>query len=198
MIFLLPIIAGAAATAISAGEVALGVTAAVGVGAAVKGTLEAKHTNDIIGFSEEKFEAECSKLKNEKKMTEKKFDEFNGIKKRINPGILNESMQTITSYGTTNLLRAEQFAENVDLMCETIEDKILDYKLLRKQIGEGIRLFNYLSEKLSYCLLQLNEEHSIENLHPDKNEHRNFDQIVMFATALKNVLETNRLATEDL
>ena len=33
MFFLLPIIAGAAATDISAGEVALGVTAAVGVGA---------------------------------------------------------------------------------------------------------------------------------------------------------------------
>ena len=198
MFFLLPIIAGAAATAISAGEVALGVTAAVGVGAAVKGSLEAKQTNDIIEFSEEKFEAECSKLKNEEKLTEKKFDEFNGIKKRIKSGILNESMQTITSYGMSNLLRAEQFAENVDLMCETIEDKILDYKILRKQIGDGIRLFNYLSEKLSYCQLQLNEEHSIENLHPDKNEHRNFDQIVMFATALKNVLETNRLATEDL
>ena len=198
MFFLLPIIAGAAATAISAGEVALGVTAAVGVGAAVKGAIDAKQTNDIIGFSEEKFEAECSKLKNEARLTEKKYDEFNGIKKRINSGILNESMQAITSYGTNNLLRAEQFAENVDLMSETIEVKILDYKLLRKQIGEGIRLFNYLSEKLSYCLLQLNEEHSIENLHPDKNEHRNFDQIVMFATALKNVLETNRLATEDL
>ena len=107
-------------------------------------------------------------------------------------------MQAITSYGTNNLLRAEQFAENVDLMCETIEDKILDYKILRKQIEEGISLFNYLSEKLSYCLLQLNGEHSIENLHSDKNEHRNFDQIVMFATALKNVLETNSFTTEDL
>lgn len=107
-------------------------------------------------------------------------------------------MQAITSYGTNNLLRAEQFAENVDLMCETIEDKILDYKILRKQIEEGISLFNYLSEKLSYCLLQLNGEHSIENLHPDKNEHRNFDQIVMFATALKNVLETNSFTTENL
>lgn len=198
MFFLLPIIAGAAATAISAGEVALGVTAAVGVGAAVKGAIDAKQTNDIIGFSEEKFEAECSKLKNEARLTEKKYDEFNGIKKRINSGILNESMQAITSYGTNNLLRAEQFAENVDLMCETIEDKILDYKILRKQIEEGIRLFNYLSEKLSYCLFQLNREHSIENLHPDKNEHRNFDQIVMFATALKNVLETNSFTTEDL
>ena len=198
MFFLLPIIAGAAATAISAGEVALGVTAAVGVGAAVKGAIDAKQTNDIIGFSEEKFEAECSKLKNEARLAEKKFDEFNGIKKRINSGILNESMQAITSYGTNNLLRAEQFAENVDLMCETIEDKILDYKILRKQIEEGISLFNYLSEKLSYCLLQLNGEHSIENLHSDKNEHRNFDQIVMFATALKNVLETNSFTTEDL
>ena len=198
MFFLLPIIAGAAATAISAGEVALGVTAAVGVGSAVKGVIDAKQTNDIIGFSEEKFEAECSKLKNEARLSEKKFDEFNGIKKRINAGILNESMQAITSYGTNNLLRAEQFAENVDLMCETIEDKILDYKILRKQIEEGISLFNYLSEKLSYCLLQLNGEHSIENLHPDKNEHRNFDQIVMFATALKNVLETNSFTTEDL
>lgn len=198
MFFLLPIIAGAAATAISAGEVALGVTAAVGVGAAVKGAIDAKQTNDIIGFSEEKFEAECSKLKNEARLAEKKYDEFNGIKKRINSGILNESMQAITSYGTNNLLRAEQFAENVDLMCETIEDKILDYKILRKQIEEGISLFNYLSEKLSYCLLQLNGEHSIENLHPDKNEHRNFDQIVMFATALKNVLETNSFTTEDL
>lgn len=198
MFFLLPIIAGAAATAISAGEVALGVTAAVGVGAAVKGAIDAKQTNDIIGFSEEKFEAECSKLKNEARLTEKKYDKFNGIKKRINSGILNESMQAITSYGTNNLLRAEQFAENVDLMCETIEDKILDYKILRKQIEEGISLFNYLSEKLSYCLLQLNGEHSIENLHPDKNEHRNFDQIVMFATALKNVLETNSFTTEDL
>ena len=198
MFFLLPIIAGAAATAISAGEVALGVTAAVGVGAAVKGAIDAKQTNDIIGFSEEKFEAECSKLKNEARLAEKKFDEFNGIKKRINSGILNESMQAITSYGTNNLLRAEQFAENVDLMCETIEDKILDYKILRKQIEEGISLFNYLSEKLSYCLLQLNREHSIENLHPDKNEHRNFDQIVMFATALKNVLETNSFTTENL
>lgn len=198
MFFLLPIIAGAAATAISAGEVALGVTAAVGVGSAVKGVIDAKQTNDIIGFSEEKFEAECSKLKNEARLTEKKYDEFNGIKKRINSGILNESMQAITSYGTNNLLRAEQFAENVDLMCETIEDKILDYKILRKQIEEGISLFNYLSEKLSYCLLQLNGEHSIENLHSDKNEHRNFDQIVMFATALKNVLETNSFTTEDL
>lgn len=198
MFFLLPIIAGAAATAISAGEVALGVTAAVGVGSAVKGAIDAKQTNDIIGFSEEKFEAECSKLKNEARLTEKKYDEFNGIKKRINSGILNESMQAITSYGTNNLLRAEQFAENVDLMCETIEDKILDYKILRKQIEEGISLFNYLSEKLSYCLLQLNGEHSIENLHSDKNEHRNFDQIVMFATALKNVLETNSFTTEDL
>lgn len=198
MFFLLPIIAGATATAISAGEVALGVTAAVGVGSAVKGVIDAKQTNDIIGFSEEKFEAECSKLKNEARLTEKKYDEFNGIKKRINSGILNESMQAITSYGTNNLLRAEQFAENVDLMCETIEDKILDYKILRKQIEEGISLFNYLSEKLSYCLLQLNGEHSIENLHSDKNEHRNFDQIVMFATALKNVLETNRFTTEDL
>lgn len=198
MFFLLPIIAGATATAISAGEVALGVTAAVGVGSAVKGAIDAKQTNDIIGFSEEKFEAECSKLKNEARLTEKKYDEFNGIKKRINSGILNESMQAITSYGTNNLLRAEQFAENVDLMCETIEDKILDYKILRKQIEEGISLFNYLSEKLSYCLLQLNGEHSIENLHSDKNEHRNFDQIVMFATALKNVLETNSFTTEDL
>lgn len=198
MFFLLPIIAGATATAISAGEVALGVTAAVGVGSAVKGVIDAKQTNDIIGFSEEKFEAECSKLKNEARLTEKKYDEFNGIKKRINSGILNESMQAITSYGTNNLLRAEQFAENVDLMCETIEDKILDYKILRKQIEEGISLFNYLSEKLSYCLLQLNGEHSIENLHSDKNEHRNFDQIVMFATALKNVLETNSFTTEDL
>lgn len=148
MFFLLPIIAGAAATAISAGEVALGVTAAVGVGAAVKGAIDAKQTNDIIGFSEEKFEAECSKLKNEARLAEKKFDEFNGIKKRINSEILNESMQAITSYGTNNLLRAEQFAENVDLMCETIEDKILDYKILRKQIEEGISLFNYLSEKI--------------------------------------------------
>lgn len=198
MFFLLPIIAGAAAIAISAGEVALGVTAAVGVGAAVKGAIDAKQTNDIIGFSEEKFEADCSKLKNEARLTEKKYDEFNGIKKRINSGILNESMKAITSYGTNNLLRAEQFAENVDLMCETIEDKILDYKILRKQIEEGISLFNYLSEKLSYCLHQLNGEHSIENLNPYKNEHRNFDQIVMFATALKNVLETNSFTTEDL
>ena len=157
MFFLLPIIAGATATAISAGEVALGVTAAVGVGAAVKCAIDAKQTNDIIGFSEEKFEAECSKLKNEARLTEKKYDEFNGIKKRINSGILNESMQAITSYGTNNLLRAEQFAENVDLMCETIEDKILAIGLHDRKImmsPNQIRTIDFIPEQIKTTVFQ--------------------------------------------
>lgn len=104
MFFLLPIIAGAVATAISAGEVALGVTAAVGVGAAVKKSIDTKQANEIMRYSEEKFYNECAKLQNESNETQHKIEKANQIKRELNAGILNNSMHVLNSYRNRNLL----------------------------------------------------------------------------------------------
>ena len=120
MLFLIPMIAGAAATAISAGEVALGLTAAVGIGAAVKNSIDSNQANEIRRLSEAKIDDEFLKLNNEKNKTLQKFDEANRIKQEFNSGILNESSQLINSYGNRRLLEAERFAEDVNIECENI------------------------------------------------------------------------------
>ena len=85
-------------------------------------------------------------------------------------------------------MEAERFAEDVNIECENIENKIAEYKILRKQIGDGIKIMNFLSKELSCCLNKTNEEQSVENSHPDKNLNTHFDQIVMFTEALKKVM----------
>ena len=191
MFFLLPIIAGVAATAISAGEVALGVTAAVGVGAAVKKSIDTKQANEIMRYSEEKFYNECAKLQNESNETQHKIEKANQIKRELNAGILNNSMHVLNSYRNRNLLEAEQFAEDIDIECENIENKIVNYKTIRKQIGEGIKLMDFLSKELSCCLNHLNKEQSIENVFSSKIMNTHFDQITMFAAALKKIMEVD-------
>ena len=188
MFFLIPMIAGAAATAISAGEVALGLTAAVGIGAAVKNSIDSNQANEIRRLSEAKIDDEVSKLNNEKNKMLQKFDEANRIKQEINSGILNESSQLINSYGNRRLLEAERFAEDVNIECENIENKIAEYKILRKQIGDGIKIMTFLSKELSCCLKKANEEQFVENSHPDKNLNTHFDQIVVFTEALKKAM----------
>lgn len=99
MFFLLPMIVGAAATAISAGEVMAGIAGAVGIGTAVKGAMDTRKANDIRKSADEKYDAECTNLKNEVKRTQRKAEEFGRMKKRIYSGVLKDAISTIRTKG---------------------------------------------------------------------------------------------------
>ena len=100
MFFLLPVIAGAAATAISAGEVAAGIAGAAGIGAAIKGAIDTKQASDIRKSAGEKYGAESGKLRAEALRTQRKAEEFGRMKKEIYSGILKKFVGVAAGGGT--------------------------------------------------------------------------------------------------
>lgn len=95
MFFLIPMLAGAAATAVSAGEVVAGIAGAVGIGSAIKGVIDCKEAKDIRRSAEEKYDGECEKLRKEAKLTQKKAEEFGRMKKELYSGILKKSVLAV-------------------------------------------------------------------------------------------------------
>ncbi len=96
MFFLLPVIAGAAATAISAGEVAMGISAAVGIGAAVKGVIDSNEAKEIRESAEAKYDVKVGKLRKEARLTQRKAEEFGRMKRRVYSGILKDTVALVS------------------------------------------------------------------------------------------------------
>lgn len=103
MFFLLPVIAGAAATAVGAGEIAVGLSAAVGIGAAVKGAIDTKEAREIRENAEEKFSIESEKLRAEAKRSQRKAEEFGRMKKRIYSGLLKDTVLAVRNAGDRSM-----------------------------------------------------------------------------------------------
>lgn len=95
MFFLIPMLAGAAATAISAGEIAAGIAGAVGIGSAIKGAVDYSEAKSIRESAEEKYDGECEKLQKEAALTQKKAEEFGRLKKEIYSGLLKKSVSEV-------------------------------------------------------------------------------------------------------
>ena len=95
MFFLIPMLAGAAVAALSAGEIAAGIAGAVGIGSVVKGAIDCKEAKDIRSSAEEKYDGEREKLRKEATLTQKKAEEFGRMKKELYSGILKKSVVAV-------------------------------------------------------------------------------------------------------
>ncbi|MCR5622914.1 MAG: hypothetical protein K6G18_13830 [Treponema sp.] len=269
MVFLIPVLAGVAASAISAGEVVAGIAGIVGIGAAVKGALDCSQANDIRREAEEKYDDGCERLRAEVLRTQRKAEEFGNMKKKTYSGILKESVAAVAGSklkgsginlnacaaedlskdisrfenrfagepvpfaslvrtsgvqpimagmmanigvfgsgvaalsfvpyllpsmlgiavkGSRMLVESERFAGTVDVECERIEDKITLCKALRKRIMEGMKVTQFLSEKLSSCMSRFDAGKTADDVL--------LDRTLSIAVALKKVMEAEICRTD--
>ena len=106
------------------------------------------------------------------------------------------AMLGIAVRGSRMLVESERFAGTVEIECEKIAAKTELCRALRKRIMEGMKVTQFLSEKLSDCLAKIPEAGDAGNVLSDEEADTLFDRTMTLAVALKKAMEAEICRTD--
>lgn len=168
MFFLLPVLAGVVGSAITASEVALGVGAAVAVGAGIKGVVDLKEASDFQEMARYKINEAVGKTKREVMETQDNLADFAKLKVQTFNGVLKNALDYLKANKEINPERIKRLANlyetsrakysagishgSISLTCEHLADAGMEFSLediARIALGGPIAFLMNSSEKLT-------------------------------------------------
>ena len=167
MFFLLPVLAGVVGSAISASEVALGVGAAVAVGAGIKGAVDLKEASEYQDKARNKLYEAVGKTKREVLKTQDNLADFARLKVQTFNGILKNALDYLKTteinperikrlanlYEASRAKYSASFSHgSFGLNCEHIPDAEMDFSMediARIALGGPVGFLMTGSEKLT-------------------------------------------------